>query len=74
MKIKRLMITIIKNVVILPNKDVSGKYYTCYNCRGEKIQFYWESESAKIEYTLRNMDDFPMWSYYIKDFFTKMEI
>ena len=60
-----------QNVVLLSNKDDSGKYYTCYNCRGEKIQFYWESESAKIEYTLRNLDDFPVWSYYIKDFLQK---
>lgn len=74
MKIKRLMITIIKNVVILSNKDDSGKYYTCYNCRGEKIQFYWESESAKIEYTLRNMDDFSDVELLYQRFFTKMEL
>lgn len=58
----------IQNVVLLFSKEDNGKYYTCYNCRGEKIQFYWESESAKIEYTLKTLDDFPIWSSYIKDF------
>lgn len=60
-----------QNVVLLSKKDDSGKYYTCYNCCGEKIQFFWESQSAKIEYTLRIMDDFPVWGNYFKEFFKK---
>lgn len=49
-----------QNVVLLSNKDDNGKYYSCYNGSGEKNQFYLESKLAKMEYTPRYMDNFPV--------------
>ena len=57
-----------KRYNLLPQHDSKGKYYGFTTLEGKTEKFYLEGEGAKLDYKLRSLKDFPMWSMLLSRF------
>lgn len=59
--------------VLITKHDAEGKYYVFNNKKGKEIKYYLESPSAKVNFKLKNIDDFPTWSKELLSFIVRWE-
>ena len=57
-----------KKYNLIAQYDSKGKYYEFTTLEGKTEKFYLEGEDVKLDYKLRSLKDFPMWSVALSGF------